>query len=141
MTAPLAPSASEQNKHLLMRWFQEVWNQGRRETIHELFAPHAVLHDAEGTMRGPDEFCRFFDGLRSEFSEFRIQPIVALAEGDLACVHWTAAFRHTASGKQLQHTGTSIVRVKDGQFIEAWQNWDTAGLVAELSGKPRPSFF
>ena len=29
--------------------------------------------------------------------------------------------------------GISIVRVKDGRFIEAWQNWDAAGLAAQLS--------
>jgi hypothetical protein len=30
---------SEQNKPLVKRWFEEVWNQGRESTIDELFHP------------------------------------------------------------------------------------------------------
>jgi len=33
----------------------------------------------------------------------------------------------------VQLTGTSIVRVKDCQFVEGWQNWDAAGLAAQLA--------
>src|ERR1041385_758846 len=32
----------DSNKQLVARWFEEVWNQSRRETIFELFAPEAV---------------------------------------------------------------------------------------------------
>ena len=50
---------SEANKAIVRRWFEEVWNQGREETIDELFAPHAVgygLGDTDVTTRGPAEF-------------------------------------------------------------------------------------
>jgi hypothetical protein len=30
------------------------------------------------------------------------------------------------------------VRIKDGQFIEAWQNWDAAGLTQQLPGLVLP---
>jgi len=133
-------SALDQNKQLVIRWFEEVWNQGRRETIHELFAPEGELHDGAATYRGPQEFMRFYEGLRSQFSDFRVTPLLALAEGDLACVHWSAAFRHAPTDKPLQITGTSIVRVRNGQFVEAWQNWDAAGLAAQLTGNPVASF-
>jgi predicted SnoaL-like aldol condensation-catalyzing enzyme len=84
MTAPQPQSISEQNKALVHRWFEEVWNQGRRETIHELFAEEGVLHDGSKTYHGPDEFVRFYDQLRSEFTDFRVAPSVSLSEGDLA---------------------------------------------------------
>jgi predicted SnoaL-like aldol condensation-catalyzing enzyme len=139
MTAPQPQSISEQNKHLVHRWFEEVWNQGRRETIQELFAPEGVLHDGSKTLRGPDEFSRFYDGLRSEFSDICIAPIVSLSEGDLASVRWSVTCRHIASGKAVQLTGMSIVRIKDGRFVEGWQNWDEAGVEAQLSGKAAAS--
>ena len=41
-----------------------------------------------------------------------------------------------ATGKALQLTGTSVVRVVEGRFVEAWQNWDAAGLAAQLSDQP-----
>jgi len=132
-SAPQSLSPLEQNKHLVVRWFEEVWNQGRREAIFELFAPDAVLHDGPRDMRGPAEFCAFHDALRSQFSDFRISPVVSLAEGDLACVHWSAEFLHTPTGRRVRITGTSVVRVANNQFVEAWQNWDAAHLAAQLA--------
>ena len=31
------------NKSLIRRWFEEVWNQKRKATIHELISPGASL--------------------------------------------------------------------------------------------------
>jgi predicted SnoaL-like aldol condensation-catalyzing enzyme len=133
MSTANAPSSLERNKALVIRWFDEVWNQGRRETITDLFATQGVLHDGATNYHGPEEFTGFYDRLRAEFSKFSIQPIISLAEGDLACVHWSAAFVHTASGAPVRLTGTSVVRISKGQFVEAWQNWDAAGLAAQLA--------
>jgi len=34
----------EQNKALVQRWFDEVWNKGRADAIDEMWAPDAVVH-------------------------------------------------------------------------------------------------
>jgi predicted SnoaL-like aldol condensation-catalyzing enzyme len=128
-------SISEQNKRLVLRWFEEVWNQGRRETIKELFAPECVLHDGSTEYRGREEFTRFYDALRSEFSDFYIAPIISLCEENLACMHWSVECKHTASGKPVHLTGMSVVRIRDGQFIEAWQNWDAAGVAKQVNAQ------
>jgi predicted SnoaL-like aldol condensation-catalyzing enzyme len=120
-------SISEENKRLIHRWFEEVWSQGRRETIYELFAPEGVIHDGLNTYRGPEEFTRFYDGVRSEFTDICVTPTISLSEGDLACVRWSVTCRHIETGKAVQLTGISIVRIKNGQVIEGWQNWDAAG--------------
>ena len=127
-------TATEQNKLLVIRWFDEVWNHGRRETIFELMLESAILHDGAEQYRGPEEFARFHDSLRSQFSNFKITPIISLAEGDHACVHWSCSMIHAASQKALQLTGTSVVRIENGRFAEAWQNWDAAYLNAQLAG-------
>jgi predicted SnoaL-like aldol condensation-catalyzing enzyme len=134
MSTPQAQTTAEQNKRLMVRWFEEVWNQGRRETIHELFAEQGVLHDGATVYRGPDEFCRFFDALQSQFSDFHTTPVISLAEGDLACLHWSISLRHTASKTTVHVTGTSVVRFENGQLVEGWQNWDAASLSAQLPG-------
>jgi len=126
-------STSEQNKHLVHRWFEEVWNQSRREVIRDLFAPECVLHDGSTQIRGPEEFERFHDTLRAQFSGIRVIPGLALSEGDLASLRWTVECRDRATGKDITASGISIVRIKDGRFVEAWQNWDQAGVAAQLS--------
>lgn len=130
----------EKNKMLVHRWFEEVWNQSRRATIFELLAPDGVLHDGARDMRGPEEFARFHDALRSQFSDFRITPLITLAEGDRVCVHWTCSLTHTATRKPLQLTGTSVVRIENGRFAEGWQNWDAAHLYTQLTGQATLAF-
>ena len=45
------------NKALIHRWFEEVWNNGRAEAIGEMMGEHCVAHglaDAEGKdIQGP----------------------------------------------------------------------------------------
>jgi predicted SnoaL-like aldol condensation-catalyzing enzyme len=133
MSASQPISALEQNKALTIRWFEQVWNHGNRDAIAQLFHTDGVLYDGSSVIRGPSEFEQFYDRLRAQFSEFQITPVIVLAEGDLACIHWTASFKHTATDKPAHITGTSVVRIKDGRFIEAWQNWDAASLAAQLA--------
>ena len=135
MSASDQQGISEQNKRLVLRWFEEVWNQGRRETIKELFAPEGVLHDGATTYHGPEEFSQFYDAMRSEFSEFHVTPIISLCEANLVCLHWAVDCKHTASGKPVHLTGMSVAMIKDGQFVEAWQNWDAAGLAKQVNGQ------
>ncbi|HVM76314.1 MAG TPA: nuclear transport factor 2 family protein [Candidatus Saccharimonadales bacterium] len=125
----------ERNKQLIIRWFEEVWNRGNRNAIAELFHENAVLHDGVTDIRGPQEFHAFYDSLRAQFSEYQIKPVVVLAEDNLVCMHWSADFRHKESGKSVHITGTSVVRVEGNQFVEGWQNWDAAGVQAQLAAQ------
>ena len=127
---------SEHNKVLLARWFEEVWNQGRRETISELMDESAVIHDGALEHRGPEEFERFYDMLRARFSNIKIEPLIEpLAEGDRVCMHWKCTMTEPNCEKVLELTGTSVVRVENGKFVEGWQNWDAAGLYEQVTGQ------
>jgi predicted SnoaL-like aldol condensation-catalyzing enzyme len=125
----------EVQKSMVVRWFEEVWNKGRREGIDEMFPTDCVLYDGQAQFRGPEEFKGFYDGLRAQLSDIRVTVLEAISEGDLACVRWSAAAKQTSTGKPVEVTGMSLLRFKDGRFSEAWQNWDMHGLVEQLGGK------
>ena len=136
-----AVTTLERNKALTRRWFDEVWNQSRRETIFDLFAPECVLYEGHAPIRGPQEFADFHDRIRAQFDDIRIEQGVTLAENDLVSLRWTVSGIHKATGKKTSVSGISIVRVKDGRFVEAWQNWDAAAMAAQLSdSSPAPLF-
>ena len=122
----------ERNKQLVVRWFDEVWNRSNRNAIPELLHEHSVLHDGARDMHGPADFFAFYDELQAQFSHFHITPLLLLAEDDLVCMHWAADMRHKQSGKSVRITGTSVVRIAADRFVEAWQNWDAAGVQAQL---------
>ncbi len=35
---------SEENKELVRRWFEEVWNKGRADAIEEMFDENGIAH-------------------------------------------------------------------------------------------------
>ncbi|HEY0702702.1 MAG TPA: nuclear transport factor 2 family protein [Candidatus Acidoferrales bacterium] len=133
MSAAQPAPTIEHMKKIASRWFDEVWNHGRRETIYELFPAGAVIHDGSRDIVGPDEFVKFYEALHDRFSHFNIVPILSFAEGNLVCQHWVATFSDKASGKPVKITGTSVVRIENGVFAEGWQNWDALGVETQLA--------
>jgi hypothetical protein len=105
---------SEQPKQAIIRWFEEVWNRGRRQVIDELLSPDCVIHDGETSIKGPEEFKKYFDLMRSAFSEIKVTPEEAVSEGPLVpamvgedAPHWRwfryAANRQECADDRHQH--------------------------------------
>jgi hypothetical protein len=44
---------SENNKALIQRWFEEVWNKGRSEAIEEMFAADGIAHGLSDDPEAP----------------------------------------------------------------------------------------
>jgi predicted ester cyclase len=38
------------------------------------------------------------------------------------------------TGKNVHVTGISMLRLADGKFVEAWQNWDMLGMMEQIRG-------
>jgi predicted SnoaL-like aldol condensation-catalyzing enzyme len=135
------PNQQESQKQFAARWFEEVWNQSKREAIDEMFPEDCILHDGRVEYHGPAEFKVFYDALRAQLSDVRVTPLETISEGDLVCMRWSSTAKESATGKQLQVTGMSLLRFQDGRFVEAWQNWDQHGLLQQLTDPAPKSFF
>src|SRR3977135_2540690 len=114
---------------MIVRWFEEVWNKGRREVIDEMLPPEFVMHDGGTVSKGPDAFKPFYDRMRTSFSDIKVTPEEAVSEGDLVCLRWSFIMRHSgdglgmpATGKKLHTTSMTMVRFANGQFSEGWQD-------------------
>ncbi|HWZ30372.1 MAG TPA: ester cyclase [Bryobacteraceae bacterium] len=132
---------TEQERDLGRRWFELVWNQGRREAIAELLTPEAVIHDGGTDTVGPEGFYPFFDRLNHAFSTFHVNVEDSMADGDKVCVRWSCTAKHTGdglgmppTGVTIHITGISILRVAGGKLIEGWQNWDMLGMMQQIQG-------
>jgi predicted SnoaL-like aldol condensation-catalyzing enzyme len=130
-------SQQESQKQFAARWFEEVWNQSKREAIDELFPEDCILHDGRAEYHGPAEFKRFYDALRAQLSDVRITPLETISEGDMVCMRWSSTAKESSTGKPVAVTGMSLLRFKDGRFVEAWQNWDQHGLHQQLADAPK----
>ena len=90
---------------------------------------------------GPQGFHPFFDRMWDAFSDIHITIADAVAEGDTVCLRWICTMKHTGpglgmppTGKELETTGMSIVRVSGGRLAAGWQNWDMLGMMEQLRG-------
>ena len=131
-------------RDLGQRWFEEVWNRGRREAIAEMLAPGCVIHDGETDSTGPAGFHPFFDRMTASFSDIHVTVNHTVAEGDTACIRWTCTAKHTGAalgisptGKSVRMTGITILRASGGKIDEAWQNWDMLGMLEQVQGTPK----
>ena len=126
---------SEENKALLRRWFEEVWNKGRAEAIDEMFDAEGIVHglsdDDATTLRGPKDFKPFHDVFRGAFPNIQVTVEEAIAEGDLVAARCSVRGQHSgdhlgvaASNAPVQFTGMVFVRVRNGKIVEAWNNFD-----------------
>ena len=139
---------TDMDRGVAARWFEEVWNKGRRTAITELLAPDAVLHEDDKDIVGPEGFYAFYDRLSAAFSDFRVTVQDTIAEGDRLCVRWTCSCKHTgdAMGMPATHrtvhvTGMSILRIANGRLVAGWQNWDMLGMLEQIQGLSRSATY
>ncbi len=132
---------TESERELGRRWFEEVWNKGRREAIGEMMSADSVVHDSGVDSRGPEGFYQLFDRMTAAFSGIHFKVEDLFAEGDKLCVRWSFTAKHTgdgmgapATGESVSTTGICILRVDGTQFVEGWQNWDMMGLTQQIKG-------
>jgi steroid delta-isomerase-like uncharacterized protein len=130
------------------RWFEEVWNNGRRDAIAQMLAPGAVIHDGASDAVGADGFYAFYDRLQVALSDIHVEVQDSIAEGDKVCVRWLCTAKHTgdglgmpATGKAVRITGISILRVAHNRLVEGWQNWDMLGLMEQIRGGARSATY
>ena len=132
---------SEQNKALIRRFYEEVWNRGHLEVADEVFAEDYVRHDLRPTqaLPGPAGQKKVAADFRAAFPDLLYTIDLLLADGDLVAVRWTMAATHTgpwggvpATGKRLRYSGVNIFRLAGGKVVEIWNHRDDLGVAQQL---------
>jgi steroid delta-isomerase-like uncharacterized protein len=138
---------STKHNNILHRWYDEVWNQGRAESIDELAAPDVIAHglvDIHGNdIAGREAFKTFWSQFRGAFPDIHIDIEDGLVDGDKVMVLCTCHGTHTGPGlglnptnKPVTFTGTCMARVKEGQLAEVWNSFDFLSLYQQLGVVP-----
>jgi steroid delta-isomerase-like uncharacterized protein len=132
----------EDNVRLARRWFQEVWNEGRMQTVYELFAENGIAtgQSEQGEMlRGPKEFAIFVERIRGAFPDIKVMVDDAFGADDRVALRWSATMTHkgdqlgmAATNREVKISGITITRIRNGQIVEGWDNWDRLGLMKQI---------
>lgn len=128
---------------LLHQWFEEVWNNKSEDAIDELFAEDGVangLNDADGNApRGPENFKTLHRAFLSAYPDLKITIEETVSEGDKIAARCTVRATHTGEGlgvvptnQPIEFTGMTIVKVKDGKIVEAWNEFDFMKMYSQV---------
>jgi len=133
-------------KALVHRWFEEVWNQGREESIDDLLAKDGRifgLGESDAEVRGPYGFKPFFRNLRTSFPDMHIRIEDIIADADKAAVrivmegtHSGAGLGISPTGRHVRVAGIVIVSSAEGKLVAGWNSWDQLGLLRQLGAIP-----
>ena len=131
--------ATDENKALIRRFFDEVFNRGSLAAIDELWIAGREATGKRSTMN-----------LRTAFPDYHRTIEAQIAEGDLVTTRWIARGTHRgpyfseALGRSIAPTGTpievrgvSIHRIADGRIVDAWvMGNDSLELLQQLGAIP-----
>jgi steroid delta-isomerase-like uncharacterized protein len=134
---------AQENEQVIRRWFDEVWNQGSEGSIDELFAADGVAHglnDADGQpLRGPENFKVLQRAFLAAYPDLKITVEDTITEGDKIAARCTVRATHTGDGlgltptnQPIEFTGLTFVEIKDGQIIEAWNEFDFMKMYSQV---------
>jgi Predicted ester cyclase len=117
--------ATEKNKKLVVRLYEECLNKRQWPLLDELMAPDFVNHLA-GT-RGREAFVRTAKALSEAFADLHFTVEDVFGEGDKVAARWTLRGRHVGpwqtyapTGKLSEQRVNVIYRVQNGKLAESW---------------------
>lgn len=133
---------SEANKHLVRRWFEEVWNQKNAAAIDEMFSTEGKSYgfpDADSVLIGPAGFKSLHETYVGAFPDLKFTLIDMVAEGDCVAVRWTVEATHggghlgiAPTGRRITHHGATFLHIRNNQLVAGWNEMDMHNLFQQL---------
>ena len=135
----------EENKAVYRRFIDEVFNQGKLDSLDQFLAPGYVVQDAPpGTPPGPEGVKQAVTMFRQAFPDLQITLDQLVAEGDWVCSRATTRGTHRGpfmgiepTGRKVEMRGLTMVRIVDGRLTESWVKNDVMSLMTQLGAAPR----
>ena len=133
------------NKGIVRRLYEEVWNKRRLEVARELIAPsHAVqLFEAADSGVGPEAYARTVTQFVRAFPDLKFTVVDMVAEKDKVAVFWNISGTHQGefqgiapTGKKVSIDGITINQLADGKIMDSYASVDMWGMMQQLGAIP-----
>lgn len=131
----------EDNKGLIRRFYEEVWNRGNLAAADDIFADDYMRHDLRpgDPLPGPAGQKKIAADFRAAFPDLRATVDLMVAEADLVVVRWTTEGTNTGpwgsvppTGRYASFSGVNIFRIAGGKVVEIWNHRDDLGVMQQL---------
>jgi len=134
----------EENKTIVRRFFEEIWNQGNLDVADEILDTSFVNHDPYNPdVRNLESYKQLVSTVHTIFPALHVTIDDIIAEGDKVAVRYTNTGAHKSefmgispTGKQVTVTEMRICHFASGKMVESWVNSDTLGFMQQLGVIP-----
>lgn len=135
-------STSDENRLLIQRYFEEVWNQKKLDLLDEIISPDHVRFEAGAPqeLKGVAGVRQFIQTYITAFPDAQFTLEDVIAEGDKVAVRWLFRGTHQGplrdippTGNVVINPGMTIAHITNGKMVNYWTSWDTLMLMTQLS--------
>ncbi len=132
----------EQNKQIMRRMIEEIWNQGNLATAEELFAPDHTSPSAPQLPPGADGVKMLVKMFREAMPDYHMTIDLMMSDENKVVGRFTQSGTHTggdlmgmkASGRKATWTEVGVLKIKDGKIVESWYELDMLSMIQQLNG-------
>jgi len=138
--------SAEENKALIRRYFDTIWNKGEFQREPEFVALDVVVHapPIPGIPVGIAGPLAIVGTFRAAVPDLHLTQDVVFGGGDKVVQIWTTRGFHTGAalfgfppkGAELVLTGVNIFRLANGRIVERWGTMDLMGMMQQLGVAP-----
>ncbi len=136
---------STDNKAIVRRLYEEVWNKRRLELVDEIISPSHALHDpnVSGSAVGPEAYKRQVTRFITAFPDLRLTIEDMVGENEKLAVAWTISGTHKgefmgipATNKKVSVDGITINHIVNAKIMDSYISWDAWGAMQQLGVVP-----
>jgi len=133
----------EQNKMIMRRMIDEIWNKGNLAVADELFAPNHTSPSAPNLPPGPESVKMLARMFREAMPDYHMNIDMILSDENQVAARFTQSGTHTgadlmgmkASGKKATWTEIGVLRIENGKIVESWYEVDMLSMINQISAK------
>lgn len=138
--------AVNQNKALVIKGFEEGFNQGNAAVFDEIMAEKGIDHQEIPGTDVREHLKDVVRHLRTAFPDLHFEVHDVIAEGDLVACRSTMTGTHKGplfgvepTGKHVNVAHMHFMCMVDGKNTDLWHVWDFAGLLRQVGASdPTP---
>jgi steroid delta-isomerase-like uncharacterized protein len=133
------------NKSIVRRMYEEVWNKRNLEVAKELISPsHAMqLIDLPDSGIGPEAYARNVVQFVRAFPDLKFKVLDMIAEGEKVVALWNISGTHKGefrgiapTGKKVSVDGITISQLADGKIMDSYVSLDLWSMMRQLDAVP-----
>lgn len=135
--------SAEENKAIMRRITEEVFNKGNLAVVDECTAADYVFRSGGQEYKGLEGVKQMITSMRTAFPDFHVTIEDMVAEGDKVAHRYTWRGTHKGefmgiapTGKQVTITAAGFTRFAGGKQVEAWTYGDSSTIYQQLGVSP-----